>query len=311
VLCAVWVFQNGSWTSYLVAGAAIGLAAGAKYTAVFVAASLVVAAVLAKRREALVRLPVAGLIAGAAFLLSTPFALLDRQAFLAGLEFERKHYAAGHDGMEGDTVGFYLDLLVSREGVLVLAALAGLVAVGFLVRDRWPVAAILLAFPVVYGISVSMQTVRNDRTIMLILPPLAVLAAFLVERLRGRAVVAGGVSAAALVVAITTTWPKSGPTTWSQALDWLADSPGATLLVESYGPYPDPDRFEVIGRMRLIDGEIPADVDFLVASEGIYGRYLTGGYPAEESAYKELFDRYAEAARFSGNGSTIVILSAR
>lgn len=311
VLCSVWVFQNGSWTSYLVAGAAVGFAAGAKYTAVFVAASLVVAAVLAKRREALIRLPVAGLIAGTAFLLSTPFALLDREAFLAGLEFERKHYAAGHDGMEGDTVSFYLELLVSREGVLVLAALAGLVAVGFLVRDRWPVAAILLAFPVVYGISVGLQTVRNDRTIMLILPPLAVLAAFLVERLRGRAVVTAGVSAVALTVAITTTWPKSGPTTWSQALDWLADSPGTTLLVESYGPYPDPDRFEVVGRMRLIDGEIPANADYLIASEGIYGRYLTGGYPAEESAYEDLFGRYAEVARFTDNGPTIVILSAR
>lgn len=310
VLCSVWVYQRGTWVSYLCAGAAVGLAAGAKYTAVVVAVSLLVAAVVAKRREALYRLPVAGVVAGVAFLVSTPFALLDREAFLAGLEYERQHYASGHAGMEGDTVSFYLDLLVSREGVLVVAALAGLVAIGIAARDRWPVAAILLAFPVVYGVFVGMQTVRNDRTIMLVLPPLAVLAAFLVEQMRGRVPVTAGIALAAAVVA-TTTWPPSGPTTWRRAVDWLADRPGTTLLVEAYGPYPDPERHRVVGRDRLIDGAIPPGVDYLVAAERMYGRYLTGDHPEEEAAYEELFAEHEELARFTGNGSTIVILDAR
>lgn len=307
VLCSIRVYQSGSWNSFLVAGVVVGLAAGAKYTAVLVAAPVVVAAIVSNRRKVSYRLPAAGAMAVFAFVSSTPFAVLDTKAFLAGLEFEREHYASGHDGMEGDTVLFYLDVLVGREGVLLGAAVAGLVAIGFALRDRWRVAAILLAFPVVYGVAVGMQTVRNDRTIMLVLPPLAVLAAFLVERMRGRIPVAAAIAA----LAALTTWPSTGPTTWAGAREWLADRRGATVLVEAYGPYIDPGRHRIIGRTRLIDGEVPAGVDYLVASEGMYGRYLTGGYPLERAAYEHLFTEYEELARFTGNGPTIIVLSGR
>ncbi|GAB3445568.1 ArnT family glycosyltransferase [Actinophytocola sediminis] len=307
VLCAVWVFQRGSWVSYLVAGSVVGLAAGAKYTAVLVAVPVVVAAVLGKRRAGWYRLPVAGVVAVGAFLLSTPFALLDREAFLAGLEFERAHYATGHHGMEGDTVEFYLELLASREWALLGLAVAGLVALAITMRDRWPVAVILLAFPVVYGVAVGLQTVRNDRTIMLILPPLAVLAAFLVERLRGRVPITVGLAA---VVALTS-WPATGPTAWARAREWLSARPDTTLLVEAYGPYADPARHRIIGRTRLIDGDVPPGTDYLVAAEGMYGRYLTGDYPAEQAAYERLFAEHRELARFTSDGSTIVILDAR
>lgn len=307
VLCSIWVFQRGSWNSYLVAGAVVGLAAGAKYTAVLVAAPVVVAAIVANRREAWYRLPVAGLMAVLAFVASTPFAVLDPKAFLAGLEFERQHYASGHDGMEGDTVSFYLDLLVSREAVLLGAVVAGLIAIALTLRDRWRVAAILLAFPVVYGVAVGMQSVRNDRTIMLVLPALAVLAAFVVERIRGRVPIATGVAA---LVAVTT-WPATGPTAWTMAREWLADRPNTTVLLEAYGPYLDPQRHRIIGRTRLIDGEVPAEADYIVASEGMYGRYLTGDYPHEQAAYERLFSEHEELARFTGDGPTIVVLRAR
>lgn len=305
VLCSVRVHQRGTWNSYLVAGAVVGLAAGAKYTAALVAVPVVVAAVLARRREAWWRLPAAGVAAVLAFVASTPFAVLDRAAFLAGLEFERAHYAAGHDGMEGDTVRFYLDLLVSTEGALLAAAVAGVVALAVVARERWPLGMILLAFPVVYGVAVSLQTVRNDRTIMLVLPPLAVLAAFLVHRLRTGAPVV--IVAVAALLAVTT-WPPTGPTPWSQARRWLDARPGTTVLVESYGPYADPGRHRIIGRPRLIDGAPPPAVDYLVASEAMYGRYLTDAYPTERHAYETLFDTHRELARFTGNGPTIVIL---
>ncbi|OLF16787.1 ArnT family glycosyltransferase [Actinophytocola xanthii] len=305
VLCAVWVHQSGSWWSYLVAGAMVGLAASAKYTAVLVAVPLVVAAALAGRRAALLRLPAAGGVALAAFLATTPFALLDREEFLADVEFERRHYATGHDGMEGDTLGFYADWLVGREGVVALAAVAGLVAVALLMREKWRIAAILLAFPVVYSASVSMQVVRNDRTIMLILPPLAVLAAFLVERVRWPAAVAAAV---ALAVTAPAALPQRGPTTWTSAREWLNQRPASTVLIESYSPYVDPERHEVLDRVRLIDGPVPPGTDYVVASEGMYGRYLTGDHPEEERAYRSLFARWPEVARFTGNGPTIVVL---
>ncbi|WP_154814336.1 hypothetical protein [Actinophytocola xinjiangensis] len=99
VLCSVRLHQHGTRNSCLVAGRQ------------YAAASVAVAAVLARRREC--RLPVARSAAVLALVLSTPIAVLDREAFLSGWEFERAGYAAGHDRMEGDAVRVYLDLLVS------------------------------------------------------------------------------------------------------------------------------------------------------------------------------------------------------
>jgi hypothetical protein len=202
--------------------------------------------------------------------------------------------------MEGDTVAFYLHHLATREGVLVLAALAGLATV-----RRWRIAAVLLAFPVLYGVVVGLQTVRNDRTIMLILPPLAILAAFLAERLRPAA---GVVLAVAVGFAVTTV-PPAGPTTWARAREWLDDRPGTTVLAEAYSPFLA--HHHVVGRVRLIDGAVPPGTDYLVAAEDMYGRYTADRYPREHQAYEDLFARYREVGRFDGNGPTIRVLSTR
>ncbi|MCT2582936.1 hypothetical protein [Actinophytocola gossypii] len=121
---------------------------------------------------------------------------------------------------------------------------------------------------------------------MLLLAPLA---AFLVERMKGRVPVTTGAALAALAVAVVTTWPPPGPTTWRRAVDWLAARPGATLLVEAYSPYPDPDRHRIVARDRLVDGPVPPGTDYPVAAETMYGRYLIGAYPKQEAAYEKLF----------------------
>jgi hypothetical protein len=119
-------------------------------------------------------LPLAGVCAVLAFLATTPYALLDRPAFLKGLQFERQHYATGHAGMDGNASLFYASYLATHEGLLVAMALVAVAAVTMCDRQRWPVAVVLASFPVGYSALVAMQAVRNDRTIMLVLPPLAV-----------------------------------------------------------------------------------------------------------------------------------------
>ncbi|MGH3911591.1 MAG: ArnT family glycosyltransferase, partial [Pseudonocardiaceae bacterium] len=112
LLASVRLLRSDSWPAYAVAGVAVGLAASAKYTAVAAAVPVVLAALLAGRPRAAVtkvtKLPLAGACAIGAFLLTTPYALLDRTAFLAGLRFEQEHYADGHDGAEGGSLAFYL-----------------------------------------------------------------------------------------------------------------------------------------------------------------------------------------------------------
>ncbi|HYZ38531.1 MAG TPA: hypothetical protein VE673_17760, partial [Pseudonocardiaceae bacterium] len=63
-------------------------------------------------------------------------------------------------------------------------ALIAVAAVTMCDRQRWGIAVVLASFPVVYSAVVAMQAVRNDRTIMLGLPPLAVLGALAIQPLR-------------------------------------------------------------------------------------------------------------------------------
>ncbi|HEU0086261.1 MAG TPA: glycosyltransferase family 39 protein [Pseudonocardiaceae bacterium] len=322
VLVSVWLLQSGCWPAYLVAGLAVGLAVSAKYTAVVAAVPVLLAALLSGRvRRAVLGLPLAGSCALGAFLVTTPYALLDRRAFGQGLRFERAHYATGHDGMEGDSLAFYATHLATRETVLVALALAGLIAVGTGARQHWRAAVVVASFPVVYGAVVAMQAVRNDRTILLLLPPLAVLAGLAVPPLLrwagGRRRPACGLVAAAvlatalLAVQVAGTFPRPGPSTWTAASRWLDAhaKPGAGLLIESYAPWPDPARYRVMTRVRLIDGAaLPPGVDYVVASETMYGRY-TGAparYPAAAAAYQRLFGDLREVASFAeGTGPRI------
>ena len=113
----VW-FESGRPRDLIAAGALIGLAAGAKYPA---AVLIVPLGFLALRRNG----PRAGLrsaslgcgFAAAAFLLTTPFALLDPATFWRDFSFERLHAAGGHFGSLGHaSLGFHLRNLLANLG---------------------------------------------------------------------------------------------------------------------------------------------------------------------------------------------------
>ena len=132
VLASVRLLQSGTWLAYAVSGLAVGLATSMKYTAVVVAVPVVLAALLRATDRASVRkaagLPLAGVCAVLAFLPTTPYALLDRPAFLKGLQFERQHYATGHAGMAA-TPPCSTHYLATHEGLLVALALVAVVVV--------------------------------------------------------------------------------------------------------------------------------------------------------------------------------------
>ena len=321
-LLAVRLQQSGSLPAHLLAGLSVGLATSAKYNAVLLAVAVVTASLLCTRPglRRRVGLPLAGAAAVTGFLLTTPYALLDRGAFLAALRFEREHYSTGHAGMEGNTLTFYGTFLVRHEGVLVALAFAA--AVLFLLRrrtgDQWRPAAVLLAFPLVYGAVVSTLPVRNDQTILLVLPPLAVLAGLAVPSLRTAAAAprwsVAAVAMAALAYGAWTTLPEPGPTTYEASQAWLEEraAPDAAVVVESYAPWLDPGRYEIQARTRLIDGPLPA-ADFVIASEAMYGRFLDDPqrYPEQAAAYSQLFGELSEVAAFAGSGPTLRVFRGR
>jgi hypothetical protein len=246
---------------------------------------------------------------------SWQYALLDRAAFLKGLQFERQHYATGHAGMDGDAAGFYAGYLATHEGLLIALAVVAVAAVAMCHRQRWRVAVVLGSFPIIYSAVVAMQAVRNDRTIMLVLPPLAVLAALAIEPLmttyaqNHRAVgLATATAVAVLVVEAVVRLPYPPPSTWNSAQHWLDEHTpsGTTVLIEPYGPWLNSARYKVIPCGRVIDCAPPRG-GYVVASEGMYGRFTEEPktYPVDAAAYQRLFRQLPQVAisghpRFQG-----------
>lgn len=171
---------EGSRREIILAGLCAGLAAGTKYNAGVALLLPLTAALLARASSWRWRLgmgALAGLVAGAAFLLTTPFALLDPAPFLRSLHVIANHYATGHPGAEGsDNALWYVGYLWS-DGMLpplTLLALAGLVAVATRYRRA---GLALLAFVLPYYALLCSTYVRFDRNLLPLIPFLALLAA--------------------------------------------------------------------------------------------------------------------------------------
>lgn len=166
---AVRVLQGGKTSHYVLAGVAAGLAASTKYYGALVLISVVVAHFmrcgLKGFREW--KLYLAGVLSAATFFLITPFALLDAQKFLADLLYEARHYSTGHQGMEGSVLGWYLSYLWKVEGLVVLIAVLGILQ-GFYKRSRE--ALVISSFPLAYFLFIISLPVRNDRTLLPVLP---------------------------------------------------------------------------------------------------------------------------------------------
>src|SRR5918994_368497 len=165
------------------AGAAVGLAIGFKYTAGLVL--LVPALALLLRRDAgfAVRGGLA-VLAGtvAAFAITNPFFFLDFDRALHQLRGQAELAGnQGKFGQEGETgVLYYLDSLLWGLGyAAATAALAGAVLLARRDRAR---AALLLAFPVALFVYLSFQSRFFGRWLLPVYPALALLAGYAIAR---------------------------------------------------------------------------------------------------------------------------------
>jgi hypothetical protein len=324
------VYHQGKTRHYLLAGICIGLAASSKYNTVLVALPLLLAHLARPGSRGLKepRLYLAAAGSALAFLCTTPFAVLDLKTFVDGLLFDSRHYATGHAGMEGDSLRWYVSYLWTVLGPICLLALVG-IAYG-LVRSRQ--VAILSVFPVVYFAWVSRFVVRNDRTILPIMPLLCLLAAWAAVQLFERAGrlrragirLASAIGLSALVITslgwltATTVQASAQMTTINSretARVWIENNlpAGAKIAVESYSPFVDPSRFAVQGFLRIID-QTPqwyADQSFeyLVFSQSMFGRfyYEPTRYADEVAQYDSFFDRFQLVRVFTDGGYEVRI----
>lgn len=328
------ILRAPTWSAHVLAGVTAGLAASSKYNAVLVLATVGAASLLGKdgTDEAGTtitlrwsKLAAAGAAAVAAFVLTSPYSLLDRAQFLDDLRFEQGHYSTGHAGMDGNALGWYLHYLVTSEWLLIAAAAGGLIIA--VSRRRWQELGVLLAFPVVYGAVISTQAVRNERTALLLLPSCAVLAAFglalLFDRNGGEAapgtawsrwrtpLVVAGVAVLVLQALHLRQAFDTRESTYEASRRWIEQHvpAGAPVLIEMYSPWVDPEVHEVTAVTTLAGAEVPPG-GFVVASEAMYERYLDepNRFPAHAGAYQALFDELNTVAVIEGNGPRIRIM---
>jgi hypothetical protein len=182
---------------------------------------------------------------------------------------------------------------------------------------------------------VSSLRVRNDRTILIVLPLLLIAAADGVlklwrwlstrsdpQRSLGRAAVAIGmiVSVGYLgAQSVTQDIRLLAPDGREYARQWIISTvlPGTHIAAESYAPFIDPQTYRVDYfnglRANSPDWYVAQGYDLLVLSSGAYQRFYQypSLYPVEISQYEALLARFPLIAEFDQNGTTIRILKVR
>jgi len=256
------VFQRGLRRDYLLAGALAGLATGTKYSGALLIVPLVVAH-LARRRTRFegTKLLTALIAAGAGFVLSTPFAVLDYETWRYWLDYVNQQYVINGILVEGSSARWYVSFLLQPTyAPITVLAVVGLAWVS---RRNWRQGLLLGSFPVAYFLAIVQYERRYPRALMPLMPFLALLAAILIVHLahalahRGQTspprVTALLVACSAVVVALPLQASVGHAYRFTQnelrtlGREWIvANIPaGSRLATDAAAPVLPPDRYQV------------------------------------------------------------------
>jgi len=272
------IVERGRWIDYFWTGLALGLSTATKYSAGLLVLPLGVAHLLSQRyanwSERLLGLRLvilAGLVAVAGYLLTSPYTLLEQEEFWADFSENLTSAKIGFQGLELDPTGgaiFYLKGLIWGLGwPLFIIFLA---AVIFALWRRQRVDIVLVILPLLGFFYMQRQEMYFVRWLTPFLPPMAVLAAETVQqisifaarrirawqdsesdtkvKLRLPVRTLGGVHWSLLVtflltlpstyVALRADYVFSQPDTRTEALDWIRQNipPGGNLVAEVLSP---------------------------------------------------------------------------
>ncbi len=266
------------------------------------------------------------LVSVVVFLLTTPFALFDSQHFIEnGLIEISTHYSTGHPGAEGNSFQWYSIFLLSTQRLNLIFAM---IEAALIIYARSRNGIDLLSYPIIYFAFISRYDVHFDSTVLPVIPFLVILSALFVERLYG-ALVSKWCARRELIASLFGVCLVLPPLSSSVASNvrllqsdgreharvWIETNLplGSRIALESYSPYLDPKKFVVNGfggiQDHVPEWYIQNGFEYLVFSEGIYGRYFAdpNRYAAEIERYNSLFTRFIQVARFDQNDFEIRI----
>ena len=325
---AIRILGDPRLQNYVLAGCSVSLAVASKYNAGVIILPLFAAHFLrfgtagARRKELYIALGASAI----AFLLVTPFAILDYQSFFNGFILGPMQYAVeGHLGQEGNAFSWYVNYLTSVEGWWTILALISILV---LLYKRSRIGIVLMIFPGGYFLAISQLQIRNDRTVLLIIPILALLAAWLIENLSEwfhrfhlpRPLIAGAIGLASMYflatpfqVALARDSRLNIADGREQARQWLESNlpAGTRVAVEGYAPYLDTRRFVVYGVETIpnhpLEWYMRNGFEYLVFTQEMYGRFFAEPDRLKESVakYNAFFTRLQEVKLFDDNGFVV------
>ena len=328
-LMAVLIYTEGKKTKYyLLCGIFAGLAISSKYTAFVCVTPLLVADYAQSRidKDWMGKGIIVGLFAiPIAFLMTTPYAVLDFNTFMAHIKFEAGHYSSGHPGFESDvstSFHLYLNYLISKGYGLFPTIFAVVGFIWILGKAPWKAAIITIA-PVLLYILVGQYKVFFPRNIVAIVPFLSLLSGVFVFEVyewfvkktstlprSSRPVVSIGMNFVLTVVLLGSVWTQvfsilnhikaiNLPDTRWVSIEWIEKNipHGSHVGREHYTPpleeYTRNFKNSYLGLFAV--AKKPKEVeklDYMIVSSGDYGRYLRqpDRYPKESNAYREFFE---------------------
>jgi 4-amino-4-deoxy-L-arabinose transferase-like glycosyltransferase len=317
-LTALWALralrEGGRLRDVLLAGLCAGLAAGTKYNAGVALALPLAAALLARGRPWGWRLGavVAAMAAAAlAFLLTTPFALLDPAPLLRSLHVIARHYSSGHPGAEGNNNALWYLSYLWTDGLLPPLTVLAVAGVALCLRYR-RAGVVLLAFALPYYALLCATYVRFDRNLLPLLPFLALCAAASAEAMVPRlaallrnhpaayALVLGVAVAPPLYAASRADFAITHPFSEQVAVAWAnAHLPRrAALATENWEGLSFSARRYRITHLGALAWQpynwlLARGVRYVVADSWTDGAYLSDPrrYPLEAARYRELYRR--------------------
>jgi hypothetical protein len=204
----------------VIAGVLSGLTVGSKYNLFPVGLPVAIELLFQGRAGFVRRAAIYGAVVIAAFLVTTPFALITPREFVKDVLWEIHHYATGHPSEtpnQGlDSLFQYSERIAGAFGWLLLLAVFGVVE---LARSRPRELALVAAFPVSFLAYMSMQKYAPDRNVLTLYAMIPLLIAFgalglarllssrlATLRLEKRWIDAGAAAVATLVVALLVPW---------------------------------------------------------------------------------------------------------
>ncbi|UCE01856.1 MAG: glycosyltransferase family 39 protein [Candidatus Latescibacterota bacterium] len=288
LLFALRILDDPRTRNYVLAGVFAGLATSTKYSGVLLPLAILVAHVAAAPRpdakparaerraqrrgrrappaspappgsisRVLRSLTSRRLLLGAAayvtaLFLTSPYILLDFDAFWVGFNYERLHMKVGHFGLdESPAIVYYARVLTDSllGWPLALVSLAAFVYYVLWRRHAW--ALVLTIFPAVYVALISSFSMKAERYILPLMPIACVLAGAFVQEMLSRRLARPVVRTAAAAVitlllaapsfvAYARGLPRLRGDTRTLAREWIETNvpSGSYVVSETYGPEP-------------------------------------------------------------------------